>query len=124
KTMRKANRLLETLLMPQAIARADAIVTVSEATRADVLRQWPALTTPMRTIYPGDTMHQSLPAAVLSERWGISGPCCLFVGTMEPRKNLDRLLRAFALLPPGLSGVRLVIAGGAGWGGVAIAPHA
>lgn len=123
-TMRKANRLLETLLMPQAIARADAIVTVSEATRADVLRQWPGLTTPMRTIYPGHTMHQPLPVATLSEKWGISGPYCLFVGTMEPRKNLDRLLRAFALLPSAVSNVRLVIAGGAGWGGVDIAPHA
>jgi glycosyltransferase involved in cell wall biosynthesis len=124
KTMRKANRLLETLLMPQAIAGADAIVTVSEATRADVLRQWPALTTPMRTIYPGHTMHQSLPAAVLSEKWGISGPYCLFIGTMEPRKNLHRLLRAFALLPQEISNVRLVIAGGAGWGGVDIAQEA
>lgn len=44
-------------------------------------------------------------------------PYVLFVGTPEPRKNLDRLVAAMALLRRRGSTERLVIAGGGGWGG-------
>jgi glycosyltransferase involved in cell wall biosynthesis len=41
----------------------------------------------------------------------------LYVGTVQPRKNLERLIDAFALVAdrPELAGVQLVIAGGRGW---------
>ena len=41
----------------------------------------------------------------------------LFVGTLQPRKNVGRLLRAYAQLPPSMRrDVQLVLAGKAGWG--------
>jgi len=50
---------------------------------------------------------------------GIVKPYVLFVGTLEPRKNLRRLLGAWAGLPAALrQSHQLVIAGGKGWGGV------
>ena len=45
---------------------------------------------------------------------GVPGPFLLAVGTLEPRKNLPRLLAAFA--EAGLPGHHLVVAGPSGWG--------
>ena len=49
--------------------------------------------------------------ADVRRRFGIDGPYVLFVGGIEPRKNLERLVRAFAQLR-GLDETSLVIAGG------------
>ncbi len=51
--------------------------------------------------------------AVDGPRARLDAPFVLGVGTLEPRKNLRRLVEAWRLLPAGL---RLVLAGGAGWG--------
>ncbi|MBM2810353.1 MAG: glycosyl transferase group 1, partial [Chloroflexi bacterium] len=53
-------------------------------------------------------------AAVVRERFGLEGPYILFVGTIEPRKNLPRLLQAFSMLRREFP-ARLVVAGGSGW---------
>jgi alpha-1,3-rhamnosyl/mannosyltransferase len=53
----------------------------------------------------------------LLERFGIRRPFLLFVGTLEPRKNFDTLLTAFASLPAQVREChQLVLAGGIGWG--------
>jgi len=54
--------------------------------------------------------------ATLRRRHGLPEPMILYLGTLEPRKNLPRLLEAYALLRrrPGVRH-RLVLAGGRGW---------
>jgi glycosyltransferase involved in cell wall biosynthesis len=47
---------------------------------------------------------------------GIPGPFVLAVGTLEPRKNLGRLLRVWNAVRGGLEGWTLVLAGPRGWG--------
>jgi glycosyltransferase involved in cell wall biosynthesis len=47
---------------------------------------------------------------------GIPGPFVVAVGTLEPRKNLQRLLRAWHLVRRRLDGLTLVLAGPRGWG--------
>ena len=42
-------------------------------------------------------------------------PYFLFVGTLEPRKNFDRIFKAFEKINPASYDVNLVIAGGTGW---------
>lgn len=51
-------------------------------------------------------------------RYGIAGPgYLLYVGTLQPRKNLARLIEAFARVAgrPAAAGLQLVLAGGKGW---------
>ncbi|MFN2185417.1 MAG: glycosyltransferase family 4 protein, partial [Anaerolineae bacterium] len=68
----------------------------------------------------GSTLPAPLGREALAAE-GIERPYVLFVGTLEPRKNLRRLLRAYALLDEALrTRHQLVIAGGRGWGGVDI----
>jgi glycosyltransferase involved in cell wall biosynthesis len=60
-------------------------------------------------------------AAARLEALGLHGPYVLAVGTLEPRKGLDRLIRAMASVP---GDTPLVIAGPEGWGGVNVAQMA
>jgi glycosyltransferase involved in cell wall biosynthesis len=55
--------------------------------------------------------------AHVRERYGIVGRYLLYVGTLQPRKNLARVIDAFAGLAgdPALAGVQLVLAGKRGW---------
>jgi glycosyltransferase involved in cell wall biosynthesis len=56
------------------------------------------------------------------ERYGLTGRYVLSVGTLEPRKNLPRLLEAFARLPQ--QDVTLAVVGPDGWGDSLAAPAA
>lgn len=67
-----------------------------------------------------ETVSQNEVGKVRS-RYGLDGRYVLFVGTLEPRKNLPRLLEAFARLPQ--RDVRLAVAGPPGWGD-ALGPRA
>lgn len=73
------------------------------------------------TIVPGGADHLPDPDPIATDallaQFGVSGEFLLTVGTLEPRKNVDRLVRAFRLVRPSLPGPwRLVIVGPAGWG--------
>jgi glycosyltransferase involved in cell wall biosynthesis len=50
------------------------------------------------------------------ERHGIAAPYIAFASTIEPRKDVPTLVRAFATIAPAHPDVRLVLAGGDGWG--------
>jgi glycosyltransferase involved in cell wall biosynthesis len=55
--------------------------------------------------------------AAVRARYGVDRPFVLALGTLEPRKNLPRLIEAFATLPAPLRDTHeLVLAGAAGWG--------
>jgi glycosyltransferase involved in cell wall biosynthesis len=111
-TMRFPGRQIEAFFMPRALASADRIAVISEFTASEVRKYYPEVADKI-TVIPC--------AGVLSGAGTPGGGAdggFLFVGTLEPRKNLPRLLRAYARFAGELpSAPRLKIAGGAGWGG-------
>lgn len=119
KTMRPLNRLIDSTLMPQGIKIADRIIAVSRHTAADLSAEFPDSTSKIRTTPLGVDINNRAPTLIGSAALGLDGPFILFVGTLEPRKNLARLVEAFSLLPNSLkNSISLVVAGGEGWGGV------
>ncbi len=52
---------------------------------------------------------------ILSERYGISGPYLLYIGTLQPRKNISRIVAAFQSIADEFPHVSLVLAGSKGW---------
>lgn len=103
-----------------SVRRAKAIITISESTRQDVINLLGALPERVHTIYCGvDPAFQPLPAAEVAAfkaARGLPNTFILFLGTLEPRKNVDGLIRAYAhwrqldpAAPP------LIVAGGKGW---------
>lgn len=117
KTMKPLSRFMESVLMPHAIKNSDLVVAVSKSTAKDISETYPEASDKIRVVYPGLTMltrdeNKSNPL--------ISSPYILFVGTLEPRKNLYRLMKAFSLLSPENKNISLVLAGSKGWGNVNI----
>ncbi len=116
-TMRARGWIGERAFMKQSIKRADRIVAVSSATRSDVSELYPWTVGKIDVVYPGLTPLARAPDPDALAKFAIDRPFVLFVGTLEPRKNLSNLLKAFALLPEAVgSQFLLIIAGGQGWG--------
>lgn len=106
----------ERMLFNSSLRRADVVTTVSTSTADDIAAVFPALRTPVLKIYPGAGAPKSGNADDAVALTGIAGEFALFVGTLEPRKNLPRLLEAYASLPETVrQRCKLVVAGGKGW---------
>lgn len=108
------------LLLPHVARRATAVITVSHHARQDLMR---ILKLPSEKIH---VIHEAAPdhfqpvndpteREQLRNRYHLPEKFILFVGTIEPRKNLPRLIRAVASLRQRNSDARLVIVGPNGW---------
>jgi glycosyltransferase involved in cell wall biosynthesis len=108
----------------EAVRSAERVIAVSECTRRDVLDLLQCPPDKVRVIYEAAGaafQPQEIPAAPRAFKGRHLAPrrFILFVGTIEPRKNLPHLLRAFRLMmdryPELEPHPRLVIAGAQGW---------
>jgi alpha-1,3-rhamnosyl/mannosyltransferase len=102
------------------LRRADGLIAVSESTRQDAIRLLGLAPERIATIHPGVAAEFFAVAAGsvarVRRRYRLDRPFVLFVGALEPRKNLDTLLDAWSLLSGELrSQHELVLAGPMGW---------
>jgi len=105
--------------MPKAIRNSKAVISVSEATTKDLLEKFPECSKKFTTIPLG--VNEPMSRSNLGSDYVLmpKKPYILFVGTLEPRKNLNGLIEAFALAVKSISAdINLVIVGGSGWGGI------
>lgn len=106
------------------LSQADQIIAVSNNTKKDIVNIYQLPEEKIKVVYSGvgeeffqkenkDQLDKIRSKYQLPERF------ILFLGTVEPRKNIAGLLEAFALMKkrfgPQLSSCHLVIAGGWGW---------
>jgi glycosyltransferase involved in cell wall biosynthesis len=107
-------------LVPRALRRARAVVTVSEAVAEEVRAEYSSIAPPLFVAPNGvdPDWARAEPAAEGDlRRLGIPDRYLLFVGNLEPRKNLGTLLRAHAAARRQDPSVpALVLVGPAGWG--------
>lgn len=110
----------------RAVRAADAIIVPSEHTKSDLIGMLGVPANRISVIYEAAAeMYHPLPLeetrAAVRREFGLPERFFLFVGTIEPRKNLLGLLNAFQILKTrykngdDLSDVGLVIAGSKGW---------
>ncbi len=116
---RPANRRYLRLFTRLSVRRAKRIIAISEHTAREVIQLLGATRDRIRVIYPGvdGDLFRPLPrmaVAAFRARHGLPERFALYVGTLEPRKNLVRLLQALATLPPSECPL-LVVAGARGW---------
>ncbi len=96
------------------------IIADSQATQADLMGRYGANPDRICVVYPGrdeSLIRVDTPAAIaeVKARYGIRGDYLLYLGTLQPRKNLVRLVEAFGRLPFPTHGLQLVLAGKRGW---------
>lgn len=99
------------VVVPYSLKRAGKIIAVSKNTKQDIIKIFHISPPKIKVIYEGGL---SFPAK--QEEWETKD-YILFIGTLEPRKNLGRLIKAFGLYRKRYSKARekLVIVGGEGW---------
>ncbi|MEA2233990.1 MAG: hypothetical protein QOD83_3806 [Solirubrobacteraceae bacterium] len=104
---------IEKATIDVGVRRARALVCISDATRRDLVERVPA-SAPRALVIP--LAAAELFGAAGRARRGTERPYVLAAGTLEPRKNLERLLDAWARLAPALRDAHdLVLVGPAGW---------
>ena len=113
-------------VIPLGARRAKAIIAVSANTKRDLVR---TLNIPEDKVYviheaPAPQFQPVASGAALEivrSRYRLPDHFVLYVGTIEPRKNLTRLLEAFAMLQrDGYASHGLVLAGCQGWAGTSV----
>jgi len=103
------------------LERANMLITDAEYTRQEIASHfsWPLEKIRAVSLACSEDFRPRTPGELspLLGRYGLTpGGYCLYVGTIEPRKNLDTLLDAYALLPqPVRRQWPLVLAGHRGW---------
>jgi glycosyltransferase involved in cell wall biosynthesis len=118
-TMRPLSRFLDSKFMLEAVTISNAVIAVSASTAKDLTDELPMCSEKISVIHHGASSFRSkaLPGSAFDN--STSKPYYLFVGTIEPRKNLARLLEAISLMPKSVrESADLIITGGKGWGGV------
>jgi glycosyltransferase involved in cell wall biosynthesis len=117
-THKPLNRWFLTLMMPRFLRAADAVIAVSECTKRDAIRFYGIPEEKITVIHEGvnPRFRPASPEAIAAvrARYGLPEHFILYVGTIEPRKNLTALLEAFHHLLA-THDLRLVIVGKKGW---------
>ena len=106
-------------MLRQAVRRSAVVLTVSDASRADILRFYPDTPPERVRVVPNaiDDAVLTVPSAEeaqrVHERYQIQGRFVLYAGNIKPHKNLDRLIEAFGQVKarPGFEDVKLIIIG-------------
>jgi len=123
KTFPVANRAKLNLLLGATVRKASRIIAVSESTKSDLIRFFPDLPdSKIRVIHHGvNTDYFAAPQSeserdVLFVRYGLlPDSYILFVGAIQPRKNLVRLVTAFEVAKLRHPDMKLVIVGEKAW---------
>lgn len=88
----KKATIIERLTLKRAAKRADQIITISEATKKDLVRLYPDVKKKTQASLISFNPHfKNLRLK--------KGKFFLFIGTLEPRKNISNMIKAYSLLP-------------------------
>lgn len=115
-----AERISFGLLFPWSARRSDHIITVSQASKKDIVERFRIDPTRVTVIYEAPrqefrVMERDHCRETLAREYGVCFPFILYVGRINARKNLERLVRAFSVLVSKGFPHELVIVGKQDW---------
>ena len=114
------SRMIKKAISPISIKHASRIIADSENTKRDIVEFFPKMEKKVKVIYPGTSMFGEIKDTNIieevKEKYRIVGKYILYMGTLEPRKNLIRLIEAYhTLVNEEKIEEKLVLAGKKGW---------
>lgn len=110
-----------TKLFPIILKNTDYIVTISENSKKDIMKIFKILKEKITVTYLGienkfKPIKNNIDLVTIRKKYNLTKEFILFVGTIEPRKNLIFLIKAFAkIVPIHGENIQLVIVGKTGW---------
>ena len=122
-TVRGRTRFMLEAGLKRSMKRADIIVTDSEFSKSEIIKYFPQHRDKIRVVPCGTDLERFRPCNdkeridEVKKSLEIDGDYFLYLGTIEPRKNLERLVSAYAAFAKkaGNDAPKLVLAGGKGW---------
>jgi len=115
-------RWLKNALWKKTVTWADQVITISEFSKAEIVQHFGIPADRIKITYLGVDEKYSIPIpahlkAATLQKFKLERPFFLCVGTLQPRKNIERLLSAFDNLPDSVKAhFDLIIVGRHGWG--------
>lgn len=122
--IKKSDLFFLSCLIPISLKRADKIIAVSQFTRDEIIKYYKVDPKKVEWIYNAvadnflaqDVSEEKIQA--VRKKYHLPKKYILYLGTLQPRKNLPTLIEAFALLKSNpssnISNIKLVLAGGKG----------
>lgn len=117
------NIIIQGLFTKKSCRNADKIIAISKTTKQDLIDLYNIKSDKIEVVYNGESPYvyskeligtQNFKA--FSEKFGINTDYLLFVGAIEPRKNIVNMVKAFEDYKKKTSSdLKFVIAGGLGW---------
>jgi glycosyltransferase involved in cell wall biosynthesis len=117
----RSKRLYHRAFTIRSIRRATMVITVSDSTRQDAIELVGVPGEQVQTVYPCiDARFSNVPKdeelQSFREKHDLTSGYILYLGTLEPRKNITTLIEAYAQVRKTHAiGEKLVLAGGKGW---------
>ncbi len=117
----KRAKRIERATLARAAKRATSVITISEASKQDLTVRYPDTANKTQVISPAadprfTANHKPDELARVREKYELPSTFILTTGTIEPRKNLPRLIRAYGRLQPAQRrACPLVLVGKLGW---------
>ncbi len=115
---KRLSAFLQKTFLPRIIKRSDIILTNSTYTKQDIVRHIGTATEKIHAFHLGiDDDFRPVKDVLTLAKYGIVRSYFLFLGTIEPRKNIDRLLAAYDHFRDNHPSCKdqLILAGKVGW---------
>lgn len=96
-----------------SIGKAKKVLTISQASKNDIIKEYGVDYNKVAVTYPGTNNPNGKNMNKVLDKYHIKEPYILFVGTIQPRKNITRLIEAFTQLSD--KKITLIIVGRPGW---------
>ena len=104
-----------------SVKRAAKVITISQASKADIMKAYGIRDEKIEVIYPGidadlfNDRQETAEKTRLRLKYDLDSDYLLYIGTLQPRKNLQKLFKALELTIKTKKDLKLVITGKKGW---------
>ncbi len=97
--------------------KASKVITISNSSKNDIISEYKLPQSKIHVVYPGlkEAFTKTHTTMRELEEFGVKSDFILFVGTLQPRKNIASLVEAFSHVKNNIKDLQLVIIGKKGW---------
>lgn len=109
------NTFVQNVFLKPSVKQADRLIAISQSTKSDIQHYFKIPEDKITLVYNGGVNAENCAFEEVLDKFSIKGKYFLYVGTVEPRKNIISLVKAFGTFAEKHENTYLVIAGGLGW---------